>query len=150
MATLPGVGQAADFSALEFLDGYLPVEDHGVIGDCTTAALIGRNGTISWLCIPNLDSDPVFCALPDRDQEGGFRVDAGRLKAARSARRRSCRVPVWIASAIIRGTTSCPMCMRRFASGSSAEPSRQGLVRVSLKGEKRRGRGPLISARCRP
>jgi alpha,alpha-trehalase len=83
MATMPGVERSADFSALELLDGYLPIEDHGVIGDCNTAALVGRDGAISWMCVPRFDSDPIFCSLLDRDQGGSFRIDAGHIRAAR-------------------------------------------------------------------
>jgi GH15 family glucan-1,4-alpha-glucosidase len=50
--------------------GYLPVEDHGIIGDLHTAALVGVDGTIDWLCLPALDSPSVFCAILD-DEKGG-------------------------------------------------------------------------------
>jgi len=50
--------------------GYLPIEDHGVIGNLHTAALVGVDGTIDWLCLPAFDSPSVFCSILD-DEKGG-------------------------------------------------------------------------------
>ncbi len=52
--------------------GYLPIEDHGVIGDLHTAALVGTDGTIDWLCMPAFDSPSVFCAILDDEKGGHF------------------------------------------------------------------------------
>src|ERR671914_3112406 len=54
--------------------GYLPVEDHGIIGDLHTAALVGTDGTIDWLCLPAFDSPSVFCSILDDERGGRFRV----------------------------------------------------------------------------
>ena len=63
-----------DFSPLRPIDGYLPLEDHGLIGDGSTAALVGRDGAVTWLCVPRFDSDPLFCGLLDRQRGGFFRI----------------------------------------------------------------------------
>jgi GH15 family glucan-1,4-alpha-glucosidase len=50
---------------------YLPIENYGVIGDMRSVALVGKNGSIDWCCLPSFDSQSVFAALLD-DRKGGF------------------------------------------------------------------------------
>ena len=52
--------------------GYLPIEDHGIIGNLHTAALVGKDGTIDWLCLPAFDSPSVFCSILDDEKGGHF------------------------------------------------------------------------------
>ena len=54
--------------------GSVPIEDHGVIGDLRTVALIGSDGTLDWLCFPHFDSPSVFAALLDPEKGGHFRI----------------------------------------------------------------------------
>ena len=62
--------------------GYLPIEDHGVIGDLHTAALVGSEGTIDWLCLPAFDAPSVFCSILDDEKGGHFKLKP--LEYARS------------------------------------------------------------------
>lgn len=64
-------------------DGYLPLEDYGLVGDGATAALIGRDGGVAWLCLPRFDSPPLFCSLLDAAQGGVFRVTLDDLRESR-------------------------------------------------------------------
>src|SRR5512132_521678 len=62
-----GVGRAAR-------PRYLPIAEHGLIGDLHTVALVGTDGTIDWYCCPRFDSPSVFAAILDADHGGLFRI----------------------------------------------------------------------------
>jgi GH15 family glucan-1,4-alpha-glucosidase len=53
---------------------YLPIAEHGLIGDLHTVALVGTDGTIDWYCCPRFDSPSVFGAILDADRGGRFRI----------------------------------------------------------------------------
>ncbi len=55
-------------------DAPLPIEDYGLIGDCNTTALVGRNGSIDWLCWPRFDSAACFAALLGTAEHGRWLI----------------------------------------------------------------------------
>jgi GH15 family glucan-1,4-alpha-glucosidase len=63
-----------EFKPVSYAGGYLPIEDHGLIGDGSTAALVGRDSAISWMCAPRFDSPPIFCRILDARNGGAFTV----------------------------------------------------------------------------
>ena len=54
------------------MGGYPPIENHGLIGDLQTAALVSTDGTIDWMCLPRFDSPSIFASLLDKDHGGTF------------------------------------------------------------------------------
>jgi GH15 family glucan-1,4-alpha-glucosidase len=63
-----------EFKHITYSGDYLPIKDHGLIGDDSTAALVGRDGAISWMCAPRFDSPPLLCRLLDARRGGAFIV----------------------------------------------------------------------------
>ncbi len=67
---------------ITYTEGHLPIEDHGLIGDGSTCALIGRDGTVSWLCLPVFDAPPFLAGLLDAERGGGFEIHPTGVQAA--------------------------------------------------------------------
>jgi len=65
----------------------LRIEDYAMIGDCRTAALVGKDGSIDWLCVPRFDSGACFAALLGTPEHGRWKVAPADGVEVRSVRR---------------------------------------------------------------
>ena len=68
---------------------YKPIEDYGVIGDLSTIALVGDDGSIDYMCLPHFDSPSIFAALLDDKRGGKFTI----TPAIKGARRKQMYLP---------------------------------------------------------
>ena len=66
----------------------LPIEDYALIGDCETAALVGIDGSIDWLCWPRFDSPACFAALLGTPEHGRWQIAPAEPDARRTRRYR--------------------------------------------------------------
>ncbi|MGC0343056.1 GH15 family glucan-1,4-alpha-glucosidase [Streptomyces sp. SLBN-8D4] len=70
-------GSARDHSGSPRADmGYLPIAEHGLIGDLRSVALVGTDGTIDWYCCPSFDAPSVFASILDAERGGSFELAA--------------------------------------------------------------------------
>src|SRR5437867_408653 len=61
---------------------FQPIENHSIVGDLHTVALVALDGTVDFLCFPRFDSPSVFASLLDQERGGHFRL-APELEDAR-------------------------------------------------------------------
>ena len=113
----------------------LPIEDYGLIGDCRSCALVGRNGSVDWLCWPRFDSAACFAALLGDDTNGRWLIAP---HAALRATTRRYRDSGLVLETVFR-TDEGEVAVIDFMARGSADPTlvrivegRRGHVRMSF------------------
>jgi len=110
-----------------------PIEDYALIGDCETAALVNRTGSIDWLCFPRFDSPACFAALLGGPEHGRWLLaPAGQPRAVRRRYREGTLV-LETEFETAEGVAAVIDCM----------PVRSGVPDVFRVVEGRRGRVPM-------
>jgi GH15 family glucan-1,4-alpha-glucosidase len=113
----------------------LRIEDYGIIGDLHTAALVGANGSIDWLCLPRFDSAACFAALLGTEENGAWSIaPAGEVQRV-TRRYRGPTLVLETEFATAEGTVRLVDCM----------PPREGHSRIVRVVEGMRGTVPMRS-----
>jgi GH15 family glucan-1,4-alpha-glucosidase len=125
---------------------YLPIEDYGVIGDMRSVALVGKNGSIDWCCLPAFDSPSIFAAILDDQKGGSWSLSPADEPAVKQMYLPSTNVLV---TRFFTGTGMAEvvdfMPIGREAGGETEQSSRQ-IIRIA-----RAVRGPIrFRMECRP
>src|SRR5215204_286269 len=102
---------------------YPPISDYALIGDCRSAGLVSRDGSLDWLCLPRFDSPSVFAALLDASEGGRFCV---RPVGEYSSERRYLANTNVLETVIRTPTGACVLC--DLMSVSSEEDKRAHLT----------------------
>ncbi|KAF2853669.1 glycoside hydrolase family 15 protein [Plenodomus tracheiphilus IPT5] len=74
LCTINLEGAAQISSSRRTANGYVPIEDYGLIGNMRTSAMVSSDGSIDYMCWPYFDSPTVFCRILDKDKGGHFTI----------------------------------------------------------------------------
>lgn len=93
------------------------IEDYALIGDCETAALVGRDGSLDWLCWPRFDSPACFAALLGGPEHGRWLIAPASKVVKTSRAYRADTLILGICSSrlndrfAVQDSTNCPICI---------------------------------------
>ena len=123
------------------------IEDYALIGDCETAALVGRDGSIDWLCWPRFDSDACFAALLGTPEHGRWLIAPadGDAKVARRYRDDTLILETRFETADGRASRSSTSCRRAIAGSDSCASWSASAARCAM----RTGAGAALRLRRR-
>jgi GH15 family glucan-1,4-alpha-glucosidase len=110
-----------------------PIEEYAVIGDCRTAALVGTDGSIDWLCLPRFDAASVFGALLGDAEQGRWSLrpaDAAAMSSRGYATDTFTLVTQWVtADGEVEVTELMPRTARADGAGTDGSYRRSDVIR---------------------
>lgn len=77
---MAAAGPEDGYLPVRSMDGYPPIEDHGLVGDGSASALISSDASIAWLCAPRFDDAPVFARILDSERGGTLTTSIDGLR----------------------------------------------------------------------
>ncbi|MGB8340169.1 MAG: trehalase-like domain-containing protein [Chthoniobacterales bacterium] len=92
------------------------IENYGLIGDTQTAALVGIDGSIDWLCLPRFDSPACFANLLGTEEHGRWRIAPARQGVAAKRRYRPSTLVLETEFETVEGAVRVTDCMPMRAS----------------------------------
>ena len=122
---------------------YTPIEDHGLIGNMHTAALVSRGGSVDWLCMPHFDSPSVFARLLDDRKGGHFSIAPEKGDQSHNGDTVTCKQMYWpgtnvlitrflLAAGVVEVTDYMPAGLARGAPGFRQLVRRVEVVRGAV------------------
>src|SRR2546423_2725437 len=95
------------------------IEDYAIIADCRSAALVAKDGSIDWLCLPRFDSEACFAALLGSPEHGRWQIAPAGPEARVQRRERGSALILRTEDQTAEGSVTPPDLLPHFGQGAA-------------------------------